>query len=228
MSPQQRTEINRQNASHSTGPVTPAGKATSAGNSTKHGLSGKSSAVLRGEEEAFAKHLAGYREAYDPKTTPEEDLVRTLAENFWRLKRAHAMEAAAFEAMIAELEADNPDAHPSAIHAAAYNDAQRGLQRICTYAARIQRAIEKTTAQLNALQSERKAAYAKAEEEAILLSMLANDHKKISEAAAYFSDGAAANHGGFVYSFEEIRKKAVRQGRLAEARARFAMSSEAA
>jgi hypothetical protein len=228
MSPQQRAEINRQNASHSTGPVTPTGKATSAANSTKHGLSGKSSAVLHGEEEAFAKHLAGYREAYDPKTTPEEDLVRTLAENFWRLKRAHAMEAAAFEAMIAELEADNPDAHPSAIHAAAYNDAQKGLQRICTYAARIQRAIEKTTAQLNALQSERKAAYAKAEKEAILLAMLANDHKKISEAPAYFNDGAPINTGGFVFEFEAIRKKAVRHGRLSEARVKFSSFEDAA
>ena len=228
MSPEQRAVINQQNATHSTGPVTESGKATVSGNATRHGLAGKSHAVLKGEEDAFAKHLAGFRETYNPQSAPEESLVKTLAENFWRLERAHRMESAAFQRAFAEALEESPDAIAAVAHAAAFSDPQKDLRNITLYAARIQRAIEKTTAQLKSLQDERKTAYAKAEEEAILLTHLANTHKKVSEAAAYFNDGAAGaegvapNRGGFVYSFDRIKAKIIRQGRLDEARARFA------
>src|SRR5215469_10312959 len=102
MTPEDRAVINQQNSINSTGPVCESGKATVSGNAVKHGLSGKSHAVLRGEEDAFAKHLEGYRKAYFPQTTPEENLVRTLAQNFWRLNRAHEMESAAFDRAYAE------------------------------------------------------------------------------------------------------------------------------
>ncbi len=88
MSPEQRAAINKENASHSTGPVSDSGRQAVSGNAVKHGLSGKSHAVLKGEEDAFAEHLAGFRQAYSPQTTPEESLVKTLAQNFWRLDRA--------------------------------------------------------------------------------------------------------------------------------------------
>ncbi len=257
MCPEQRAAINQQNSTHSTGPVTESGKATVSGNAVKHALSGKSHAILRGEEEAFALQLDGYVKSYAPQTTPEENLVRTLAENFWRLKRAHQMEPAAFNRAFAEALEESPGAIRAIVHADAFSDPLKEVQRFATYAARIQRALEKTTAELKSLQSERKAAYAKAEEEAILLTHLANTHKKISEAANYFNEGAgsaapndppnpaasspvatdaaatsgvapspvAPNHGGFVYSFEDIKRKIIRQGRLDEARARFAPES---
>ena len=65
----------------------------------KHGLCGNAHAALPGEEGpskttamAFAKHTL--RSAF-----PKSNLVRNLAENHWRLKRAHAMESALFVRM---------------------------------------------------------------------------------------------------------------------------------
>ncbi len=172
------------------------------------------------------------------------------------------MEAAAFDRAFAEALDESPDAPEAVVHAEAFNDPQKELRNLVTYAARIQRAIEKTTAQLKSLQDERKAAYAKAEEEAMLLTELANEHKKISQAAAYFNEGAGAtlaspaadagpdshdpatspcptrsashlsvvhpDHGGFVYSFDEIKKKIIRRNRIAEARIRFAAALDPA
>jgi hypothetical protein len=51
----------------------------------------------------------------------------------------------------------------------AFDDTPGELRRTSLFAHRIQRAIEKSRVELKSLQSERKAAYARAQEEAILL-----------------------------------------------------------
>lgn len=221
MSPQQRTEINRANATHSTGPKTEPGKQAVSGNAVKTGLTSKVHLLLPGEEEAFARHLAGYRETYEPKNTPEEDLVRTLAQNYWRLNRAHNLEEALFLRILDSEAAEG--LHPTVAQAEAWLDPAKGLKNLATYAARIQRAIEKTTAELKSMQSERKAAYAKAEEEAILLTQLAYAKGNTAEAATHFPPGG--NYGGFVYSVEDIARKVTRRTRLLEARMRYSLES---
>jgi len=165
-------------------------------------------------DSAFARHHEGYIRTYAPVGTPEEDLVRTMAENYWRLQRAHAMENALFDRFAAEATGQQP---PANAHADAWADPAKGLQRLALYAARIQRAIEKTTAELKLMQSQRKAAYAKAQEEAILLTKLAAAKGNSFDPAHHF--GPPESHGGFVYSPDEIRRLIVRQDRLDEARA---------
>ncbi len=212
----QRAEINRANAAHSTGPVTEAGKQAVAGNAVKHGLAGKGHAVLPGEESAFEKHLHSYLEVFAPVGAPEQDLVRNIAENYWRLTRAHAMESAHFEQMVLE---ESGGLDPASAQAQAWNDAAKGLQRIALYAARIQRAIEKSTARLKELQAERKIAYANAQEEAILLTRLAESSGQRFDPAAHFS--ATESCGGFEYSPDEIKRLILRADRLEEAKLRF-------
>ena len=207
---------NQANAQLSTGPVTEAGKQTVSQNSLKHGLSGKVHAALPGEEEAFEKHCEGYRQAYAPVGVPEQDLVRNIAENHWRLKRAHAMESALFFRIQSEQSAELA---PAAAHSEAWIDPVKGLQRIALYAARIQRAIEKNTAALKEMQAERKALYAAAREEAILLTQLAQMKGQTLDPSQDFP--APELCGGFAYSVAEITRAITRAQRLEEARARF-------
>ena len=88
-----------------------------------------------------------------------------------------------------------------------------------SYAGQNQRAIEKTTAALKAMQTQRKSAYAKAEAEAILLTQLAHAKGQTVDAAKDFP--SPEHCGGFVYSLPEIARLIGRAARLAEANARF-------
>ena len=56
----------------------------------------------------------------------------------------------------------------------AFEDTLKELRRTSTYAHRTQRTIEKTRAELRTMQSGRKSAYDKAQQEAILLTQLAH------------------------------------------------------
>ena len=164
MSPESKTSSNRETPSHSTGPITEAGKQVVAANAVTHGLAGSSKhAVLPGERAEFEKFLAEYLVHFRPVGPEEKDIVTALAENNWRARRANAMEAALFEQALAEKEESIDSA---SAQATAWIDASKGLQRIALYAARIARAIDKDRARLDALQSARKAAYAKAQEAA--------------------------------------------------------------
>jgi hypothetical protein len=69
------------------------------------------------------------------------------------------------------------------------------------------------------MQSERKAAYAKAEQEAILLTQLAHAKGKTAEAASHFPP--ERDFGGFVYSLPEVARLIGRAAALEEAKSRF-------
>src|ERR1035437_1761906 len=61
MSSEKRTEANRQNAKKSTGPRTAEGKAASARNALKHGLTAEKFAVIPGEDpEAYFSDLQAW------------------------------------------------------------------------------------------------------------------------------------------------------------------------
>src|SRR5579862_744973 len=221
MSTQAQVLANQNNSKSSTGPVTEAGKQVVSGNATKHGLSSPSTehAVLPGEESAFDKFHNGFVNTYRPVGDVEAAMVKTIAQNYWRLNRAHNMEDALFEQVIRGEEFEGM--HPDHAMAKAWTDPQKGLQRAATYAARIQRAIDKTTAELKEMQTARKAAYAKAEQEAILLTQLAAAKGKADEAAKHFPpDG---DFGGFVYSLPEIARLIARAAALEEAASRIGL-----
>jgi len=88
-----RSEINRTNARHSTGPKTAEGKNNSKRNSFKHGLYSKD-LVCFGEDPAELDELrASLRAEHQPATETEEILVNEIAEHFWRLRRMRKYEA---------------------------------------------------------------------------------------------------------------------------------------
>jgi hypothetical protein len=213
MSPSQLT-ANRANAQHSTGPTSEAGKHAVSQNSLRHGLSGRTHAALPGEHEAYQRHCQSIIEALAPVGVIETALAQDIAASRWRLARAHAMENALF-AKLAEAGSGFDYAENQA---AAWTDPATGLQRIALYANRIQRAIEHSSAKLEAMQAERKAAYAQAQEEAILLTQLAQSKGETYNPTPDFP--ATSNRAGFVYSAPEIARLISRRVRLEEARNR--------
>ena len=92
MSTPAQIAANQANAKLSTGPTSDTGKQIASQNSTKHQLTGKGNPALPGEEDAVEEHVQGYFQTYAPVGLPEQDLVRNLAENNWRLQRAHSLE----------------------------------------------------------------------------------------------------------------------------------------
>ena len=96
MSSIRKIAANRANAQYSTGPRTSEGKQQVRYNATRHGLSGKQ-VVVEGEDparyEALRRDLI---EAYQPANAAELTLVEDIAQNFWRLQRARAIEAETF------------------------------------------------------------------------------------------------------------------------------------
>jgi hypothetical protein len=85
---------NQLNAQASTGPTTEAGKSAVAQNSTTHGLTGRTFALLPNEDAvAFNILVAGFEAEYEPGTPTESFLVLELARAQWRLERVSNIEA---------------------------------------------------------------------------------------------------------------------------------------
>ncbi len=201
MSSPAQIAANRENSQLSTGPTSDTGKQTVSRNSLKHGLSSKVHIALPGEENALEKHVEGYIEAYAPVGLPERDLVRNIAENHFRLQRAHGIEHALFTQLMSQ-QSDNID--PASAEAETWEQTAREMKNVSLQAGRIQRAIEKSTAALNAMQAQRKSAYAQAEAEAILLTQLAHAEGQTVDAAKDFPSPERC--GGFVYALPEIAR----------------------
>lgn len=85
-----RAAINRANAAHSTGPITPEGKLASFRNSLQHGLaSGRLIVESLGEDPAaFDALLQSLLQDHQPANTTEELLVREMAQSYWLSQRA--------------------------------------------------------------------------------------------------------------------------------------------
>lgn len=215
-------ETNETPKSRATGPVTPEGKETVSKNSVKHGLTGSGKhGILPEEREEFEQFKEEYLDHIKPVGPEEHRLAVSVAENAFRVRRAHRMETSLFAKAIREAE---PGADPALIQAQVWIDPPKGLQKIALYAARIQRTIDRDSKRLAELQTARKAAYAKAREEAILLCKLnyATGHK-FKPADHFPPDG---DFGGFVFSDSEMAQLIARANRFEEARARFGQKPE--
>src|SRR5258708_34085489 len=87
-----RAETNRENAKHSTGPRTEAGKKRSSLNALRHGLTGHTVVLPSDDLAAYERHCKGFHDQYQPKNPTEVQLTQTVADLSWRLNRATAFE----------------------------------------------------------------------------------------------------------------------------------------
>ncbi|MCB1882867.1 MAG: hypothetical protein KDG89_02550 [Geminicoccaceae bacterium] len=89
-----QAEASRRNGGKGKGPRTAEGKAKSAMNAMKHGLTATTDALVAKEDpDAFAAHCAQVEAEYAPLGPTERALVAQLAMVFWRMVRAEAVEA---------------------------------------------------------------------------------------------------------------------------------------
>jgi hypothetical protein len=89
MATESQIRANRENAQHSTGPTSDAGKAASCKNNFRYGLTGNSFTVLDFEDQDEYDHvLCGLRFEHQPKTMTETILVENMAQSYWLRKRA--------------------------------------------------------------------------------------------------------------------------------------------
>ena len=154
-----RTDINRANAQHSTGPKTPGGKQRSALNALRHGLTGQLVVMPTEDLEAYRCHLASFTGEYHPKGATEAHLVQSLADTAWRLNRVASLEANLLT--LAAAREPNPlDDAPDPVQqamaiASALENHSKAFANLSLHSQRLSRQFERTAAQLAELQKTR-------------------------------------------------------------------------
>jgi hypothetical protein len=97
-----RAKINRNNASHSTGPRGEKGKQIAAMNGFKHGLTGQRMILQPHEADAYRRIGAAFHAQYQPQTEIESQLVQHLIDCNMRLSRAAAIDSNLLNVGLAE------------------------------------------------------------------------------------------------------------------------------
>ncbi len=88
-----RATANRANAQSSTGPKTEEGKAVSSRNAIVTGLTGRTVLLATDDVDEYTFHLSRHHAEYLPITEAESELVQTIADCEWRLRRILVLES---------------------------------------------------------------------------------------------------------------------------------------
>ena len=145
MATRAQNSANKANAQRSTGPRTEAGKHASKYNRTRHGLAGKQVVIHCEDAAAYEALRTDLIDSYQPATVAETALVDEIAQNYWRLQRARAIEAETF----------NVHCH-GADPIIGYESAEPKFETIRRYMASIERAYHRAMTQLHLEQSTRR------------------------------------------------------------------------
>ena len=97
MSTESQLQANRENAKLSSGPKSEAGKAISALNNTRHGLTGAFRVLPTESQSDFDALLAAFREEHQPETLTETTLIEAMAQHHWLRRRALSLESACYD-----------------------------------------------------------------------------------------------------------------------------------
>ncbi|HTB10740.1 MAG TPA: hypothetical protein VK752_04180 [Bryobacteraceae bacterium] len=219
-----RTEINRANSQHSTGPKTDAGKQRSSLNALRHGLTGQTVVMPAEDLQAYQLHLNSFADEYHPQGATEANLVQALADASWRLNRVAAMETNLLTLGIASGISPITNAPTQVRDAfsivAALESQSKALANLSMHSQRLSRQFERTVIQLRALQETRHS-----QERKELDSLL--DIMQMCESEGKTYDPSA---DGFVFSEQQVNDRTRtrnRQRRAGEAY-KYRLESEAA
>ncbi|HYI94530.1 MAG TPA: hypothetical protein VEX68_13365 [Bryobacteraceae bacterium] len=148
----------RSNGAKSNGPITPEGKAISAQNATKHGLTSSRVVLPHESQEAYDKLEASFTNRFKPADDLELELVQEMAAARWRLRRIQSMENALFKKAIQQHQAAlGPDANSEDVNDAAYAEVaeSKSYRMLVRHAAQLRRSYEKAWKELELIQEER-------------------------------------------------------------------------
>lgn len=149
----------RSNGAKSNGPITPEGKARSAKNSLKHGLSGQTVVIPGESQEEFDILYADLVAHYRPSGEMETDLVFEIASSRWRLRRVQQMESDFYTTAIrVKQEALGPESTVEEARAQVFYELAmnpKPLNLFHRHSTRLRRSYEKALKELHQLQQER-------------------------------------------------------------------------
>lgn len=146
-----QSSTSRLNGARSAGPASEAGRARSALNAVRHGLSGRTFFLLPDEDPAeFAAHEAELLGVYRPRDLAEREAVLALVRAEWREVRGDRLEAQVLGDLFAAARIEAQAAREAA-RAAAF----RQLATVLRYQARLGRELAALRAALDALRRRR-------------------------------------------------------------------------
>src|ERR1035438_7909328 len=151
---------NRLNAEKSHGPTSPTGKARSAMNALRHGLTARVVVLPTDDMDAYQAFAKEIVDSLDAQTPVERQFAQTVADNQWRINRIRSIEDGMlgmghFEA------AGNFDCPSSEIHSAmtaarAFRNDSKSFVNLSIYEQRLHRSMKEALRQLKELQTERR------------------------------------------------------------------------
>ena len=153
------SEINRLNASRSTGPKSQIGKQRSRLNAVKHNLSGQHLILQESEVEAYNRMSASMLNDLNPKSEPERQIAQKIIDINFRLNRLTAIENNLFTFGLTANEKDNDNDDRIEIMAAqtrAWTERATTFDVIGRYEARLSRQLLKYQEEFERLQTVRK------------------------------------------------------------------------
>jgi len=154
-----RLAANRANAQFSTGPTSDQGRAVSSHNALKTGLTGQAVLLPTDDEAAYQAHIHAYLTELGPVGIQESDLVQSIADLVWRLKRIPVLEKMIYikgRKEFAEMFADADPTHRAGLlDLHIYEVNAKKLRNLQLQEARLSRRREKEVAELRRLQAER-------------------------------------------------------------------------
>jgi hypothetical protein len=219
MSIPNRSEINRANAQHSTGPKTAEGKKQSSLNALRHGLTGQIVVMPTEDLQAYQQHLKSFTDELAPKGVIEMNLVQALADTSWRLNRVAAMETNLLTLGIATGNSftDAPQQIQDAMSIVSALESQsKALSNLSLHSQRLSRQFERTVAQLRDLQEIRHT-----QERHDL-----NELLDITEMYESLGDTYDPSEHGFVFSEPQIAAAKITRRREEVAQEAFELRSE--
>jgi hypothetical protein len=161
---QAQINANRANSQLSTGPKTETGRAVSSQNALKTALTGRTVLLPTDNVEEYESLQDAFLNTHQPATEEERELVQSLLDTTWRIKRILSLEFAIFAKGSVEFADSFPDLTPDArnqmILAETYLKYEKSIRNLNTQEARLQRKLAKDLAELTRLQAERRQAEA--------------------------------------------------------------------
>ncbi len=197
-----RLAANRENAKKSTGPTSTAGKAITRLNAVKCGLTGTNRVFSnKAEADRYTAHIRDYETLHKPVGPEESAVVQSIADLRWRLNRIPGLEQAILAIAGAEVVLKRPgmacDEAESALELEARRRHEKELRNLNLQENRLSRRRERETAELERLQSLRKANEEEALREGAKEALLSQHHGEQSTVIAGL---------GFVFSTQRFAK----------------------
>jgi hypothetical protein len=207
---------NRRNGALSHGPVTDAGRRRSSLNGYRNGLNGQIVCSTPEELAAFKSFCSEIQSELAPVGAIERFYAKSVAENMYRLEKARSLDMGMFanghRDHVDEMQSGHPEADTALAASRTFLEQADAFKLLSGYESKILRALENHQAQLKTLQTERKAAYEKAVEQATQFIELAEAMEETYEPGEDFTPASA--HGGFAFSADEIDRRRVRAAHL--------------